>query len=265
MALRLEFLRNWCPPQLKTWLTANKNVRFSGCYGSWPAAMAKSDGYAAQIILQRAEEAAKKVLNGQAAYERDTVCFAENTIDVGFWCAWLWSGKGGIVDVGGALGSSFFRHQKILMSNGLPFYHVVEQPDFVAAGRRLNVEKLSFFDNFPAAVSRVKPSLAVLASVLGYLERPEELLRQLTAAQIEFVFIDRTLFGQSRIAVEYTPPQLGGASYPVRVFDRNELLTKYFSEYELLWEFSALEGQVKLTKPSATAESCGMLLKRRRA
>lgn len=257
MSCLKTFLKAWCPPVLRDRMIPH--IRFSGDFPDWRSARAATDGYESGVILRRAVAATAEVMAGRAAYERDTFLFTEPELNFPFLAALSMARPKTLLDVGGGLGSMFFQHRRFLKA---VVYLVAEQPSFAAAGRALNVPGLEFFADWKTAMAK-RPQLAVLSSVLGYLENPGKLLEDLAAGGVEYIFIDRTLFGgRARIAAEYTPRQLGGASYPVRVFEEDRLFARLKERYRMIFDFTALEGEVRLEKPSAAAVSRGFLWKK---
>lgn len=52
-------------------------IRFSGDYASWSDASQAATGYDSDEILRRVTDATRQVVDGKAAYERDSVLFAQ--------------------------------------------------------------------------------------------------------------------------------------------------------------------------------------------
>jgi putative methyltransferase (TIGR04325 family) len=123
-------------------------------------------------------------------------------------------------------------------------WRVVEQPHYVIAGREFAGGSLFFHDSIAAAIGSDPPSVILLSSVLPYVESPQALLDEVVRRGFRHVIIDRTPLvrtGRTRLAVQHTPPDLGGGSYPCWLFDRGQLLTPLQAKYELAREWPALD------------------------
>src|SRR4051812_10476410 len=98
-------------------------VRFHGAYQDWRAARMASRGYDDETIVARVLAATLAVQRGEAAYERDSVLFKEPEYDYRLLAGLLRvaAEKGGrlrVLDFGGALGSSYWRHRAWLKNIG---------------------------------------------------------------------------------------------------------------------------------------------------
>jgi putative methyltransferase (TIGR04325 family) len=128
-------------------------------------------------------------------------------------------------------------------------WRVVEQPGFVAVGQ---AEFADGVLSFHPTLDDAGPAPAVLfSSVLQYIENPHAILEEVARRGYRHVIVDRTGFsrdGRDRITVQYTPPALGGASYPCRIFDQARLLEPLKMDYiltkEWLVEFDQLDRRV---------------------
>src|SRR5258708_21083121 len=91
---------------------AGKNV-YRGNFANWAQAMRRSDGYSAEVILDKVKLAALKVRDGEAAFERDSILF-ETPVHSHAVLAWLQrialanDCRLNGLDFGGALGSSVY-------------------------------------------------------------------------------------------------------------------------------------------------------------
>src|SRR5215475_3829712 len=96
---------------------------WKGDYSSWEAAKKQAGSYDDGIILEKVEQAALKVRNGEATYERDSVLFDRIEYSWPLLAALMWvaarnKGKLTVADFGGSLGSSYFQNKVFL--EGLP-------------------------------------------------------------------------------------------------------------------------------------------------
>ena len=238
------------PAALRQWWQQRSTIKWDGDFSDWAAATAASDGYAAPHILARVEHAVRQVRAGEAVFERDGVAFHEAppawpVLDDLLALAEKQGGALTVLDCGGSLGGTYFNYQ--FAWDGIPRlqWQVVEQPAFVAAGRREFADgRLGFFDSAESALASGRPDVLLLASVLPYVPAPHALLRTLLAVPYRYVLVERTgiVAGpRDRLAVQQVPSSLGGGSYPCWLFSREQLLV-HFKGYRLLREESSFAG-----------------------
>jgi len=245
--------RNWVPPEalrlLRAWL--GYGIRFSGEFATWEQAAAQATGYDAPEILAKVAEATRKVRNGEAAFERDSVLFSEPQYPYPLIAALLrvaakHDGRLSVVDFGGALGSTYYQCRSFLA--GLPEvkWCVVEQPQFVSKGREeFANEVLTFADSIEDACTAIMPNTIIFSSVLQYVPDPWAILRGVRELDIQNVIIDRTPVISANhdiIAMQTVPKRISSSSYPIRLFTRGSLLNPLDNEYRILAEFEAVDG-----------------------
>jgi len=232
-------------------------VRWEGNYPDWKTAKAACAGYESDAILERVLAASRQVRDGQASYERDGVVFAGPP-------PWtpaltvlreLAVGKKGpltVLDFGGSLGSGYRRIRPRLPAETPLRWSVVEQPGFVAAGRReFANEELRFFPTVGDAVAGGVPDVILLSSVLPYLPRPLETLAELAALGAQVIVTEGTGFSQEggpRLTVQHVPASIHRASYPCWFLDRAEFLAAFSPRYRLAAEYP------ETTRPPAGGE-----------
>lgn len=245
--------------------SSGRATTFTGNYASWAAACASSDGYEKPDICAKAVAAARAVRDGSAAFERDTVLFAEPEAN---WpvlacllrAAACHGGRLHVVDFGGALGSTWWQHRSWLQDLPEVKWEIVEQSSFVEAGRReFEVGPIRFRDSLDACSVDPTTSLLLFSSVLPYLESPYALLEEVVRRKFQHVAIDRTGFmrtGGDRLTVQHVPPSIYCASYPSWFFERQKLMRVFSPHYRLLDEWSSLD------EVNIDAEYRGMLFER---
>ncbi|HYS46220.1 MAG TPA: methyltransferase, TIGR04325 family, partial [Rhizomicrobium sp.] len=198
-----------------------------GDFPDWQSAVAAAKGYQAGNILDIQRRSMRKVRDGQAVYERDSVLFDEIEYFFPTLAALLTiAGHNGntlsVLDFGGALGSSYYQNRGMLSHLSSLRWHVVEQPHFVAAGQaEFENDQLRFFPTLADSWAAQKPDVVLLSSVLQYLEKPFDLLRDIADLEPRFILVDRTPVldkGQERIVVQTVPPSIYPASYACRLF-----------------------------------------------
>jgi len=253
MSLRQK-LKRVLPPVLLDELrrVSGGAIRFCGDYANWDAATAAATGYDTDAILQRVLGATRAVVAGRAAFERDSVLFAEPAFSYPLLAALLRAaalneGRLNVIDFGGSLGSTYRQNRPFLA--GLPQLRwcVVEQPHFVAAGRReFSTAELGFADTLQQVPWWGQPCVVLLSSVLQYLEHPLQLLDSLQDSGATGLVIDRTPLAESardRLCVQTVPPSIYDASYPCRIFARAPLLEYLARQWKVLAAFPGEDGR----------------------
>lgn len=267
MSMALKSLaREWLPPA--AWRLARRWTQpagFTGDYASWAEARRQARGYDDPAIFEKAVVAARAVRDGRAAFERDTVLFAEPAIHGPLLAgllraAALQGGRLHVVDFGGALGSAWWQHRAWLEGLAEVTWEVIEQPHFVAAGRReFETGTLRFRDSLDACTAEPGRALLLLSSVLPYLENPHAAMNEFARRGFGHVLIDRTGFvpgSEDRLTVQRVPPAIYDASYPCWFFAREKLLAPLTPDYRLVAEWPSFDAV------DFAAEFRGLLLER---
>lgn len=244
-------LKPLVPASVRRWLRLTFGWRwFTGNYASWAEARAASQGYDAGAILGRVRRASNEVRAGRATFERDGVAFRERQphsrlVAALHAAAAELGGRLNVVDFGGALGSTWWHHRDDLADLPGVRWRVVEQPHYVALGRReFRDEVLSFHESIAEAIADGGPNVILLSCVLPYLEEPLPLLHEIVEVGFAHVIIDRNPFvrsGPGRLVVQHVPPALGGGSYPSWLFERNSLLAPLKGAYSIVDEWSSFD------------------------
>ncbi|WP_276485255.1 methyltransferase, TIGR04325 family [Paraflavitalea pollutisoli] len=197
---------------------------WTGNYTSWEDALRHTSGYDAPAILEKVKEATLQVKRGDAVYERDSVLFDKIEYSWPLLANLLFVASRNkqslkVVDFGGALGSSYFQNRSYLAHLKHLEWNVVEQENFVSAGRaHLQDSTLRFFYSVEEYLTlHGTPDVILLSCTLPYIERPYQLLEQLLSYNIPFLLIDSTYFNNvasDRLSVQKIPPAIYKASYP---------------------------------------------------
>jgi putative methyltransferase (TIGR04325 family) len=246
----------------------NSVYGLSGDYGSWDEAVRASTGYDSQIILEKTKTALLQVKNGQVAYERDSVVFAEIQYSWPLLAGLLWvaaqsCGRLNVLDFGGSLGSTYFQNRVFLRRLTEVRWNVIEQPRHIETGRAwFEDEALKFYLCVEDCVAETQPNVVILSSVLQYLERPYDILCGLLGLPCDHVIIDRTPFWDGptdRLCVQHVPPSIYPASYPSWILSTRRLRSHLHDGWEVVAEFDSLD---KLAGPVDVAYR-GMILTKR--
>ena len=209
----------------------NGSIRWKGDYHTWQDALNASGGYDAAGIFNEVVEAAGAVRDGKALWERDTVCFNHEEYDY-FLIASLMTaaaGHGGklhVLDFGGALGSSYMQHRKLLDRIDDFSWSIIEQPHVVACGRaQFSTDRLHFFEKIEEALVHGPINTFLFSSVLQYLESPYDLLQDVLKYNPGAIIVSRTPLSTvgERITVQHVPDWIYAASYPCRFLDRRRI------------------------------------------
>jgi putative methyltransferase (TIGR04325 family) len=226
-------------------------ITWSGEYLSWDEAVAASGRYDDASILERVANAALRVKRGEVAYERDGVLFAEIEYSWPLLAGLMWiaarsAGGLDVLDFGGSLGSTYFQNRRFLSQLGHVQWSIVEQPHFVARGRReFEDETLRFYESIEACQIERAPNVVVVSSVLPYLEHPYDLLDTLRG-RFRYVLIDLTgvhAGERDRLTVQHVPERIYSARYPCWLFSEARLVDALQRNGTLVAAFDSHIGQ----------------------
>jgi putative methyltransferase (TIGR04325 family) len=266
-----ERLRQFIPPVLWPRSSAHGRNLYAGNYPDWESAARDSKGYGAELILDKATRAMTAVRSGKAAYERDTVLFDEIEHSFPLLASLLYAASRNrnrlcVLDFGGALGTSYVQNRQFLAHLDGLRWHVVEQPHFAAAGRRLfEDEHLRFFDSIEAAAAAAAPDIVMLCGVVQYLPEPFDLIARIKALAPALIVLDRVVIleeAPTRLTVQTVPPHIYDASYPCWIFNRGAVVAAFADGYRKLFDFAAHAGTI-VDLGDAQAAYGGWLFERR--
>lgn len=206
-------------------------------------------GYGNTEILERVQQAVKKVMLGDAKFERDSVTFSAAELEWPLWGLIGWCRVQGkplrILDFGGSLGSKFLQLRPFLDESEIE-WRVVEQQAFVDAGNALfSGYPIGFYSSIAGATEGWRPSLVYVGSALQYLEDPFGTLTQLSSLRAEYFLLDKTPIrrGVELTANQRVSPDIYAAEYPMRIFSKTEV-TEHMSEW---WDLLSID-----TLPAST-------------
>lgn len=231
-----RFLKQFIPPVLFTLKAKlSKQYRWNGHYDTWTKAKQLTKGYDEAHILEKVKSAALKVKNGEAAFERDSVCFDKKEYDFNVLASLLYvaslnQNKLTVLDFGGSLGSLYYLYKDFLAHIDLKWC-VVEQEHYVnCGGENFQDSILEFYDKTEGVIKKYQIDIILFSSVLQYLESPYVVLEDLLKiTKTKFLFIDKTpLIGikEDYIAIQKVPPSIYSASYPCWIFSEDVFVEK---------------------------------------
>jgi len=246
-----SFIKEFIPPiifRILVRLLGRQN-NFIGPFEFWEEAIAKSSGYDQDLILDKVLKSTLKVINGEAACERDSVALKETDytwpVTSGLMCAAAANqGRLHVLDFGGSLGSAYFQNRKFLNFTTELSWSVVEQSKFADAGRAYIQDKnIKFYDSISKCLQANTPNVILLGSVLQYLKEPSKVLRELSKTGA-FIIIDRTPIsenGNEFILVQKVPKAIYTASYPIRILSEKNIIPP---GYIMVEKFQSPEGKM---------------------
>ena len=223
---------------------------FSGNYATWEEARKAAGGYDSDVILEKVRDAALKVKNGEAVYERDSVLFDGIQYSWPLLAGLLWvasrnENRLNLVDFGGSLGSTYYQNIRFLDHLAALRWSIVEQPEFVACGKRdFENEHLKFYPDLDECMKDRHPDAILFSSVIQYIEKPYELLANVLRKGFPCILFDRTSFlekGDDRLTVQKVPAEIYPASYPAWFFNLQKFHAFFEGEYDLVAEFDSFE------------------------
>lgn len=235
-----------------------------GNYSSWQDAKKNCSGYDSAVILEKVKDSSLKVKEGTAVYERDSFIFDKVQYSFPLLSSLMLvaaqnKGKLNVLDFGGALGSTYYQNKKFLESLDDVNWCIVEQPEFVKTGLdKFENERLHFFKSIDDCLKSYKIDVLLLSSVIQYIEEPYRLLDHIKLTNIKYIIFDRTPFikGEDRITVQKVDPVIYMASYPCWFFNKQNFISYFASDYDLILEYDALD------KANIKSEFKGFLLRR---
>lgn len=242
-------LKEFLPPIVLRGLARIQPTRYGwfGNYASWQDAMKDSSGYSDEKIAQKVLEAVRKVTEGKASYERDSVTFDKMDYPWPVLSGILWTaarrgGKVNVMDFGGSLGSTYYNLRNFLVDLEVQ-WHVVEQERFVALGKaHFQDSHLKFFTSTAESISGGQPDVILLSSVLPYLQEPYDILRELIRLSAPCMIFDKMPFllegTRDRLTIQRVNPAIYPASYPAWFFQEEAFLDLMNKDYERTAEFT---------------------------
>jgi putative methyltransferase (TIGR04325 family) len=238
-----KIAKQFVPPVVLGFLRSNKYGWF-GNYNSWEEAQAVCKGYYSEEIFEKVKYATQYVREGKASFERDSVLFYKEEYNwkVLACLMFLASKENGslhVTDFGGSLGSFFYQHKKVLAELKDLKWGVIEQLHFVEYGRR-ELKELEFYDSVEESLQNQQPQTLLLSSVIQYLDKPFEILKQLIGFNFNYIIIDRTAFTTNdnhELSVQRVDPRIYSASYPAWLFNEEKFLNIFNAQYHVFLSF----------------------------
>jgi putative methyltransferase (TIGR04325 family) len=224
-----------------------------GNYNSWEELTSISGGYEAGSILDITRDALLKVKNGEAVYERDSVLFDKKIYPYPLISALLYASitcdeRLHVIDFGGSLGSTYYQVRDLIPSAVNLHWSVVEQENYVRCGQQLFEDDiLKFHFTIRESLASKSADVLLISSVIQYLEKPYDFLKEVMEYGFKYIVIDRTAFindnQADRLTLQIVPPEIYEARYPAWFFNEKKFL-HHFPDYEIRAEFTSyVEGE----------------------
>lgn len=262
-------LRQLLPPIFITaadkTLFRNRYVLFKSGFNSWSEAEKACEGYDADTIIDKVYQAAKLVFDGKAVYERDSCVFDEIHYSWPLLASLLLAAANGrvlnVVDFGGALGTTFQQNRRFLnrLPNGCR-WRIVEQKKFVDIGQRDFSNRILSFYNSIEEAAKDGVDLVLFSGSICYVPNPYEYIDKAIASNANYIVFDRMPIvdgDRDTYSVQYVPPSIYSASYPIRNFCYSNIVKPFDDQYELV------EQWVCDLQPDPQTTAMGFLFKRK--
>ncbi len=243
-------IKEFFPPIILRYLTGFL-YGWSGNYKSWKEAENKCSGYDTDIIFNKVKDALLKVKNGAAVFERDSVIF--DKVQYSFpllsalnQVALKNNSKLNVLDFGGSLGSSYFQNRNLFNEINEFKWNIIEQEHFVTEGKKTFADdKLHFYYTIQECLDEQKINVILLGSVLQYIEKPYQLIDELTSKKVDYIIIDRTPIlknNKDRITIQKVPKVIYKAQYPCWILNESKLMNHISAKgYELIFDSESHE------------------------
>lgn len=226
-------------------------IRFEGDYASYEEARRASEGYDAPAILAKTREALLKVKRGESRWEQDAMVSNSEEMPWPLLACLtrIVAVKGvpeiRVLDFGGSLGSTYYWCRPFLAPDIRVSWNVVEQTEHVTVGRNdFQNDELRFDYQVEEVLSRERPDVLLLSSVIHYLDQPEAFLEKLRSWNIPHLILDRTPLRnhpRHRLTVQHIPEEIYRASYPAWFLSRERVMALIGRDYTLRWSIPGSE------------------------
>lgn len=217
-------------------------IRYLGDYANWQDAAAECRGYDDSVIFDKVIQASKKVIDGEAVWERDSFLFYQEKYVYKLCaailrCALRNDNQGvRVLDIGGSLGSTYFQNRKYLSDVKNLEYVVAEQDRYAAYGHEyLEDAVLKFISSQRDWENMERFDIILMSASLQYIPNYAGIISKIKKAEPRYIIFDRVLVGdRGRICRETVPETIYKSSYPLRIFSEEEIRDFCEPEYKLI-------------------------------
>ncbi len=238
------------PPIFHTLKWYSFKYGWKGDYNTYQDAKDKCTGYDKGHILKKIIDTTGKVKRGEAIYERDGIIYDNININFQLLSTLLIiagrnNNKLTLIDFGGSLGTSYYQNIKYLSHLTELNWCIVEQENFVYAGKDFfENEHISFYGSIEDCIAvHPNPNLLLLSSSLQYMSDPYDVINIIQSFKIPYLLFDFIAFNdgnRDRITIQYVPPVFYGieVSYPCTFFSKEKLESQISNNYKKEFEFT---------------------------
>jgi putative methyltransferase (TIGR04325 family) len=241
-------LKEMAPPIVQSLRWYSFKYGWKGNYKNYEEAQKKCKGYDQDQILNRIIETTLQVKNNEIAYERDGIAYDTLHMNFPLLKSLLYIASGNdneltVIDFGGSLGTTYYQNLPYLKHLKKLRWCIIEQPKFVAAGKKdFENEHVKFYNTIEECMAENTPQLVLICNVLQYLEDPYQLLGDIKNTGIPYLLLDFVGYNnknQDRMTIQHVPPVFYGieASYPCCFFSRAKVEDKLSEGYEKEYEY----------------------------
>lgn len=220
-----------------------QRICYSGDYKEWNDAAAACEGYDDETIMNKVIDANKKVLNGEAVWERDGCLFYQVRYVYSI-CAFILrcavkNRNMGVrvLDIGGSLGSTYLQNRKFLEDVNNLEWVIAEQDHFADYGHK-NLESVLGGIKFVRSTDCWELrdfDIILMSGSLQYIADYKEVISKIRKAHPNYIILDRIMISaKQRICKQSIPKGIYQSSYPVRIFGEGEMRELFGENYEMI-------------------------------
>ena len=227
-------------------------IKFHGPYTSFKNAQARSHskGYSDKAILEKVYKATLTALEQKKGFEQDGQFIDEPYQPDSLFCiindyASVAKKPVRVLDIGGALGTSYFKYRPHIHAKISLRWDIVEQSHVAQLGQqKLQREELSFYSSMDDKGLSNEYDLILINSALQYISTANDVINALMRKNAEQILIWKSPVSRSkkhRIFRQSVPAYIYEASYPLWVFSLDKLLEQFTPNYQMSdMEFSGV-------------------------
>lgn len=245
---KLKYLiKQIVPPILLKLLKIKRSSTYwVGNFNSWDEAKNHSTGYDQDKIINKVFDSTMQVIAEKAAFEKDSMLFLESKLNPDFFAAFSYacsiSPDLSIIDFGGALGSTYWQHRKLLKNFNIKDWKIVEQERFIKVSKPIIEASsvLSFHSSLEEANTNPEKTFFMSSATIQYLNNPYEVLEKIVNEKFQFLFLDRVAFNffeDDKITIQKVHMPIYEATYPAWFLNENKFLSFISERYDMVFEF----------------------------
>jgi len=260
-----KIVKQFCPPIVLIFLKRFLSKNYFTNYSSWELAEQMSEGYDSNNIIEKVKKSAKRVFNGEVAYERDSVIFDRIEYSYPLLASLLFAATNSksfkVIDFGGGLGTTYQQNRKFISKiKNICEWRIVEQEKFVTIGKsEFTNEILSFYKTIEEA-NKDGVDVVLFSGSICCVKNPYDFMAKAKVIKAPYIIFDRTPITneiKDTFAVQHVPSSIFKASFPIRNFNYNNIVKFFIDEYELIEEW------VCDLQPDPNTTAMGFIFKRR--